>query len=312
MDVVTLAPTPGSAAPGNLYADLQSRTLWLGVDLAVDPAGAVLISDIVALQAADATTLTNAKAYTDTQITTRAPTVHTHTSSQITDFATAVGTVVAGLPGLSYTRGMIMMYSGSLADIGVGPLAGWHLCDGAAGTPDLRDRFVVGAGNKAIGAVNPNASVATDNQGSHIHVNDGTAITGAQMPYHSHGGSTGYVSSDHSHFFNVNTGGESTDHVHSCNMYLGDGGRADGFGMNGNPTFWGGMNTNGRNVGHYHNVQGNTGGISSNHYHGVNAEGGNQSHTHTMQYAGVHAHTIASTALRDAIPYYALAFIMKT
>ena len=40
-------PTPGSARVGNLYADLASRTLWLGVDLAVDPTGSVLISDML-------------------------------------------------------------------------------------------------------------------------------------------------------------------------------------------------------------------------------------------------------------------------
>ena len=35
------------------------------------------------------------------------------------------------------------MWSGSVASIP----AGWFLCDGGNSTPDLRDRFVVGAGN---------------------------------------------------------------------------------------------------------------------------------------------------------------------
>jgi len=39
--------------------------------------------------------------------------------------------------------GMILAWSGSLGDIP----AGWLLCDGSSGTPDLRDRFVVGAGS---------------------------------------------------------------------------------------------------------------------------------------------------------------------
>src|SRR6187551_1726962 len=40
---------PGSVDPGNLYVDLQTRTIWLGVNESVDPSGAVLLSDIVAL-----------------------------------------------------------------------------------------------------------------------------------------------------------------------------------------------------------------------------------------------------------------------
>jgi|DEB0MinimDraft_6_1074348.scaffolds.fasta_scaffold19456_1 hypothetical protein len=39
--------------------------------------------------------------------------------------------------------GGIIMWSGSIASIP----SGWALCDGTSGTPDLRDRFVVGAGN---------------------------------------------------------------------------------------------------------------------------------------------------------------------
>jgi hypothetical protein len=39
--------------------------------------------------------------------------------------------------------GLISMWSGSIASI---PL-GWALCDGSSGTPDLRDRFVIGAGS---------------------------------------------------------------------------------------------------------------------------------------------------------------------
>ncbi|MCY1672116.1 hypothetical protein OVA07_14000 [Novosphingobium sp. SL115] len=38
--------------------------------------------------------------------------------------------------------GMIVLWSGSLASVPVG----WTLCDGNNGTPDLRNRFVVGAG----------------------------------------------------------------------------------------------------------------------------------------------------------------------
>ena len=40
-------------------------------------------------------------------------------------------------------KGAIILWSGSIASIP----AGWQLCNGTNGTPDLRDRFVVGAGS---------------------------------------------------------------------------------------------------------------------------------------------------------------------
>ena len=41
-------------------------------------------------------------------------------------------------------RGGIIVWSGTLGNIP----GGWALCDGANGTPDLRDRFVYGAGRE--------------------------------------------------------------------------------------------------------------------------------------------------------------------
>lgn len=70
---------------------------------------------------------------------------------------TSTGNVSSG--GLNVTgfannalvpTGSIVMWSGSIATIP----AGWALCDGTNGTPDLRERFIVGAG------LNDNASVS--------------------------------------------------------------------------------------------------------------------------------------------------------
>lgn len=47
--------------------------------------------------------------------------------------------------GVGYTGvpiGTISMWAGGVGDIP----SGWHLCDGTAGTPDLRNRFIIGAG----------------------------------------------------------------------------------------------------------------------------------------------------------------------
>ncbi len=64
--------------------------------------------------------------------------------------------------------GGIIMWSGSVAGIP----GGWRLCDGGAGTPDLRNRFVIGAGSGYSPGNVGGASTAT--------------LTTAQMPSHSH------------------------------------------------------------------------------------------------------------------------------
>jgi len=46
-------------------------------------------------------------------------------------------------------QGLICLWSGAIVDIP----AGWGLCDGSLGTPDLRNKFLVGAGDTyAVGA----------------------------------------------------------------------------------------------------------------------------------------------------------------
>jgi hypothetical protein len=67
--------------------------------------------------------------------------------------------IAAGLddsPSRALPRGVIVMWSGSLEEIPTG----WALCDGSNGTPDLRDRFVMGVGaRKYMGTIG----------GSHAH-----------------------------------------------------------------------------------------------------------------------------------------------
>ena len=71
--------------------------------------------------------------------------------------------------------------------------AGFVLCDGNNGTPDLRDKFVVGAGNNyAVGATGGSAN-ATLVEHSH-NVSGSTSDNGS----HSHGGGTNNTGS-HTH-----------------------------------------------------------------------------------------------------------------
>ncbi|KKM98869.1 hypothetical protein LCGC14_1153640 [marine sediment metagenome] len=61
-------------------------------------------------------------------------------------------------------KNIICLWSGAVIDI----LAGWALCDGNNGTPDLRDRFVIGAG----GTYSPDDTAAS------------TVTTGANLSYY--------------------------------------------------------------------------------------------------------------------------------
>ena len=73
------------------------------------------------------------------------------------------------------------MWSGSIASIPTG----FALCNGSSGTPDLRDRFIVGAGSTyAVNATGGSASVTPS--GSISGSTGGTALTEAQMPKHYH------------------------------------------------------------------------------------------------------------------------------
>jgi microcystin-dependent protein len=64
--------------------------------------------------------------------------------------------------------GVIVMWSGSIASIPVG----WLLCDGTSGTPDLRSRFVVGAGG---------TYTVGDTGGA-----DSVTLNSSQIPGHTH------------------------------------------------------------------------------------------------------------------------------
>ena len=54
----------------------------------------------------------------------------------------------------AFVSGMIMMWSGTIATIP----SGWLLCDGTSGTPDLRDKFVIGARADDGGAAKTNVT----------------------------------------------------------------------------------------------------------------------------------------------------------
>ena len=79
----------------------------------------------------------------------------------------------------TFPAGGIILWSGAVNAIP----AGWHLCDGTSGTPDLRDRFVVGAGNTYdVGANGGNITANAALSGS----TGATTLNAGQMPSHAH------------------------------------------------------------------------------------------------------------------------------
>ena len=83
--------------------------------------------------------------------------------------------------------GVILMWSGSAASIPTG----FVLCNGSNGAPDLRNRFIVGAGDlynpDNIGG-NTSPTINTASAGTHSHSGStgSTALTVAQIPAHTH------------------------------------------------------------------------------------------------------------------------------
>ena len=71
--------------------------------------------------------------------------------------------------------GGIIMWSGTVAEAEA--LTNWRICDGSNGTPDLRDKFVLGVGSSA------NASTAAKGEAGGSNT---ITLSEGQMPAHNH------------------------------------------------------------------------------------------------------------------------------
>ena len=105
-------------------------------------------------------------------------------------------TSVAYALNANIPKGVIVMWSGALATIPTG----WALCDGNNGTPNLKDRFVVGAGNE----YQPNGLPGGEKT---INIAGHTHSIGAESP------GTNWLG-DHQHSFGGNTS-ETLNETHS-------------------------------------------------------------------------------------------------
>lgn len=85
--------------------------------------------------------------------------------------------------------GAIIMFNGNLSTVSS---ANWALCDGTRGTPDLRNRFIIGAGsNYAIGQQGGGTQTSTAGAHSHGGSSAPYALQIADLPYHDHGITSG-------------------------------------------------------------------------------------------------------------------------
>ena len=110
---------------------------------------------------------------------------HSDMRTSITNITNTVNNLIV--------RGMIMLWSGTVATVP----SGWALCNGTNGTPDLRNRFVVGAGS----------TYTPGNSGGA----DSVSLTADQMPSHNHAitGVSLSTIADHTHNFGKSSGGSA-------------------------------------------------------------------------------------------------------
>ena len=186
-----------------------------------------------------------------------------------------------------FVTGMIIMYQGNTAP------SGWGLCDGQGGRPDLRNRFVVGAGDaynlNATGGSN-SVTLSTANLPSHNHSFSGSSGNNNLGSHnHSSGGLSGSTNNQgsHVHSMTIANGGDDNDS---------DDRRSETLFQSQTQTFSGAINSSG---GHTHSISisGSTGNTNlGNHNHSISGTIGN---------------TGSGTAHENRPPYYALVFIIK-
>jgi hypothetical protein len=209
----------------------------------------------------------------------------TATTKTYSDNSTAIATtafVQSVLP-----RGMIVMWGGAVANIP----AGWQLCNGSNGTPNLEGQFIVGAG----GSYNPGAqggaataTLSSTNLPSHSHTisglsgsTSGAQGTGWSSSGHNHGASTTVIDPQHQHLI-YTPGGQGS--VNLGNDLVGNGGTQT------TPVYTAPAST----------------GISASTSVATTGD-----HTHTISLSGGTASSGGGAAFGILPPYYALCYIQK-
>ena len=189
----------------------------------------------------------------------------------------------------AFVSGMIILWSGNTGNIP----SGFVLCDGNNGTPNLTDRFVVGAG----AAYSPGATGGSSS----------VTLSTSQLPSHNHSfsgsSSHSHTINNHTHSFSANTNNQGA-HVHNLLYNHGAFGGSSGAvtPRSGNTPVTPGISGRVSNEGgHAHNISGTTGNPSNT---GTNSQ--------TVTISGNTGSTGSGSSVENRPPYYALCYIMKT
>jgi hypothetical protein len=204
------------------------------------------------------------------------------------------GEANTGLP-----RGSIIMWHGSEIP------TGFAICDGTNGTPDLRDRFILGAADgEEVGDTGGSNSVTltTDNMPSHGH---DLSIDSRSLS-HSHTASCGNQSASHTHTASTSTTGT---HNHNGRYKLLKVGTGTGYNVlrriSSEDSYDGTDRITSTTGGHSHSIS--IGNQSASHNHTVTIASTSQSHSHT----GTAVSNGGGESFDNRPAFYKLLFIMK-
>lgn len=94
------------------------------------------------------------------------------------------------VPPRDYQAGDVIMFFGTAEDRDARhPPAQWQVCDGSNGSPDMRDRFPIGAGGTYVSGDTGGAAVTTtEPAGAHDHgaATSSTVLDDTNLPQHNH------------------------------------------------------------------------------------------------------------------------------
>jgi microcystin-dependent protein len=192
----------------------------------------------------------------------------------------AAWTTVIGVPS-----GIIAVWSGSEGSIP----SGWYLCNGSNSTPDLRNRFIVGAGS--------GSSYSVGNTGGSNTV----TLSTSQIPAHSH------TTNNHSHNASV------SDPGHGHSVSVSDPGHSHNTSVTGAKLFPG--------YGGAHVPYGGGGGYPGTHFNmsnantGISANASNANTSISVSTGNANPstnNTGGGGSHENRPPYYALCYIMKS